>query len=66
MIRVLAGHDVSRYQAMQDWPLAETLLSFEALVLRRAMDDYRWAGAASLGGAEKPAMLRHAEERGLL
>lgn len=66
MRRVLAHHDVSRYAGMREWPLAETLLAFEALVLSRAREEYRWAASASLGSEpEKPRVLRRAEEEGV-
>jgi len=51
---VLARGDVSRYDEIGAWPLAEALRSFEALMRERARDEYRLAMMSWSGEGEAP------------
>lgn len=62
MVRALADYQVDRYQAVIQWPLAEALAAYEALLKRDAQQQYMvdylaWnirAAAGSKGKMPKP------------
>jgi hypothetical protein len=55
VIRELARYDVSRYEEIGAWPLAEALLALEARVMARAREAH-WRNMLSwqIGGGKKP------------
>jgi len=66
MVRALADHQVDRYSAVMNWPVAEALAAYEALLRRDAQQVYTvtylaWTIAAAAGSKAKcprpPAIL---------
>lgn len=66
MVRALADHQVDRFSAVMQWPVAEALAAYEALLRRDAQQAYSvaylaWIIAAAAGSKAKcprrPAIL---------